>query len=143
MTRRKFSAEERRKFSAEEKIRIMLEGLRGEESIAELAAVRATLPATRTILSYTPVIGGGRTRMNATVSRKERETWLFSELVVLSAAAEVRLVGQPAEGVGKFGDDQALSRYPVLKIHPTAATHTIKKAIIMTRLTPALISEVP
>ena len=52
MTRRKFSAEERRKFSAEEKIRIVLEGLRGEESIAELAAVRATLPATRTILSY-------------------------------------------------------------------------------------------
>ncbi len=81
--------------------------------------------------------------MNATASRKERETWLFSELVVLSAATEVRLVGQPAEGVGKFGDDQALSRYPVLKIHPTAAMHTIKKAIIMTRLTPALISEVP
>jgi hypothetical protein len=40
-------------------------------------------------------------------------------------------------------DDQALSRYPVLKIHATAAMHTIKKAIIMTRLTPALISEVP
>ncbi len=36
MTRRKFSAEERRKFSAEEKIRIVLEGLRGEEGIAEL-----------------------------------------------------------------------------------------------------------
>ena len=39
-------------------------------------------------------------------------------------------------------DDQALSRYPVLKIHPTAAMHTIKKAMIMPRLIPALISEV-
>ena len=81
--------------------------------------------------------------MNATASRKKRETWLFSELVALGAAAEVQLVGQPAEAVGKFGDDQALSRYPVLKIHATAAMHTIKKAIIATRLTPALISEVP
>jgi hypothetical protein len=40
-------------------------------------------------------------------------------------------------------EDQALSRYPVLKIHPTAAMHKTKKAMIMARLTPALISEVP
>jgi hypothetical protein len=32
----------RRHFSAEEKIRIVLEGLRGEESIAELCRVRAS-----------------------------------------------------------------------------------------------------
>ena len=39
----------RRQFSAEEKIRIVLEGLRGEDSIAELCRRRA-LPRTSTIV---------------------------------------------------------------------------------------------
>jgi hypothetical protein len=37
-------------------------------------------------------------------------TGLFGEVVAPGAAGEVRLFGQPAEGVGKFGGDQALSR---------------------------------
>jgi hypothetical protein len=54
-----------------------------------------------------------------------------------------RALRPAVEGAGRdVWGDQALSRYPVLKIHATAAMHTIKNAIIMTRLTPALISEV-
>ena len=53
------------------------------------------------------------------------------------------LEAQPKAPHRDIWDDQALSRYPVLKIHPTAAMHKTKKAMIMARLTPALISEVP
>jgi ketol-acid reductoisomerase len=48
--------------------------------------------------SYTPAIGGGRAGMIETAFREERETGLFGELAVLSAAVEVRLFGQPGEG---------------------------------------------
>ena len=53
----------RRKFSAEEKIRIVLEGLRGEESIAELCR--------REGLSKISIIGGRRT-----FSKPARSGWL-------------------------------------------------------------------
>jgi len=43
-------------------------------------------------------IGGGRAGTIATAFREECETGLFGELVVLSAAVEVRLFGQPVEG---------------------------------------------
>jgi len=49
-------------------------------------------------LSYTPGIGGGRAGMIETGLRKEYEAGLFGERVVLRAAYEVRLSGQPAEG---------------------------------------------
>jgi hypothetical protein len=110
------------------------------------AALTAEIPQARLHfgahkLAYTPATGGGRVGTAETVFREECETTLFDELMALSATAEVRLFGEPVEGI--VCGDQALSRYPVLKIHPTAAKHTIKKAIIMARLTPALISEVP
>jgi hypothetical protein len=41
--------------------------------------------------------------MIETAFREECETGLSGERVVLSAAGEVRLFGQPAEGVGTFG----------------------------------------
>jgi hypothetical protein len=73
----------------------------------------------------------------------EMQDWAFL-LVVLSAAERSGSSASPpqARRPDVWGD-QALSRYPVLKIHAIAAMHTIKKAKIMTRLTPALISEVP
>ena len=39
--------------------------------------------------------------------------------------------------------DQFLSRYPVLKIHHTAAMQRIRKAVVMQRLMPTLTSELP
>jgi ketol-acid reductoisomerase len=59
---------------------------------------RATLPATRAILSYTPAIGGGRAGMIETASRDECAAGLFGALVVPSAAVVVRLFGLPGEG---------------------------------------------
>jgi hypothetical protein len=42
----------RRKYSAEKKIRIVLEGLRGEDSIAELGNLKTIYPELRTAASY-------------------------------------------------------------------------------------------
>jgi transposase-like protein len=41
----------RRKFSSEEKIRIVLEGLRGEDSIAELRSRRVAIPMGQSCLA--------------------------------------------------------------------------------------------
>ena len=59
----------RRHFSAEDKIRIVLEGLRGEDSIAELCAAKA--------LSRTSITAGRRSsskpaRSGSPVTRRER-----------------------------------------------------------------------
>ena len=95
-------------------------------------------------LSYTPAISGGRAGIIGTAFREECETGLFGELVVLSAAERSGSSASQSKAPHReVWGDHALSRYPVLKIHLTAAMHTIKKARIMPRLTPALISEVP
>ena len=57
----------RRHFSADDKIRIVLEGLRGEASIAELCAARG--------LSRTCIIAGRRNS-----SRRGRSDWLVTWL---------------------------------------------------------------
>ena len=66
---------------------------------------RAILPATRTILSYTPAIGGGRAGMIETASREECAAGPFGELVMLGAAVEVGSSANPVEGAawGRLG----------------------------------------
>ena len=44
---------------------------------------------------------------------------------------------------GCLSPDQALSRYPVLKIHATTASEIAKKAAVIPRLMPTLTSAIP
>jgi transposase len=95
----------RRQFSAEEKIRIVLSGLRGEDSIAELCPARG--------LSRTSIIAGqrnfwrpaGDTARAATseeVKELRREASALKE-VVAELTLENRLLKKSAIGAGEDG----------------------------------------
>ncbi len=92
---REIKRKTRRKFSAEEKIRIVLESLRGEETIAELCRREGISPnlyynwskefleaGKRRLMSATTVSRRYPTRLlnwtsNAKLSRKDAQLWIF------------------------------------------------------------------
>jgi len=68
---------------------------------------------------------------------------LLDEFRLFPAAISRALVADALARSGISHSDQVLSRYPVLKIHHTAARQRIRKAVVMQRLTPTLTSELP
>jgi hypothetical protein len=93
--------------------------------------------------SRTPALATNVTRDILTVPATAHERPRGARQAICRVSSRPRVAPLQRSGSSASWGDQARSRYPVLKIHATAAMHTIKKAIIMTRLTPALISEVP
>ena len=45
--------------------------------------------------------------------------------------------------IESLSEDYVLSRYPVLKIHPTIARHVARSTIVIVRLMPTLTSAIP
>ena len=68
---------------------------------------------------------------------------LLDEFRLFPAAISRTLVADALARSGISHSDQVLSRYPVLKIHHTAAKQRSRKAVVMQRLTPTLTSELP
>lgn len=98
--------ETRRKFSAEEKIRIVLEGLKGEESIAEICRREGIAPALYYRWSK-DFIEAGKKRLNGDTER-EANTFEVKELrkeadglkmVVAEQALEIRVLKKDLRGL--------------------------------------------
>ena len=68
---------------------------------------------------------------------------VLDEFRLFPAAISRALVADALARSGISHSDQVLSRYPVLKIHHTAAKQRSRKAVVMQRLTPTLTSELP
>jgi len=98
--------ETRRKFSTEEKIRIVLEGLKGEESIAEICRKEGIAPALYYRWSK-DFIEAGKKRLNGDTER-EANTFEVKELrkeaeglkmVVAEQALEIRVLKKDLRGL--------------------------------------------
>lgn len=96
----------RRKFSAEEKIRIVIEGLKGEESIAEICRREGIAPALYYRWSK-DFIEAGKKRLNGDTER-EANTFEVKELrkeadglkmVVAEQALEIRVLKKDLRGL--------------------------------------------
>lgn len=103
---RDIKRETRRKFSAEEKIRIVLEGLKGEESIAEICRKEGISPALYYRWSK-DFIEAGKKRLNGDTEREANTSEVNDlrkeadglKMVVAEQALEIRVLKKSLRGL--------------------------------------------